>query len=83
MFHNAIAYQLFERLTDKIENNISSKSVSIMGYSKSVIKSRLLQEFCYLELTILSVICRHVIESAIRKTILMLALLSLAGLYMT
>jgi len=50
MFHNAIAFQLFVKLTNKLKTNIASRSDSVMGYSKSIIESRLLQEFSALEM---------------------------------
>jgi polysaccharide biosynthesis PFTS motif protein len=50
MFHDAIAIQLFVKLTDKLKTNIASKSDSVMGYSKPIIESRLLQEFSFLEM---------------------------------
>ena len=50
MFHDAIAFQLFVKLTNKLKTNIASRSDSVMGYSKSIIESRLLQEFSVLEI---------------------------------
>ena len=50
MFHDAIAFQLFVKLTNKLKTNIASRSDSVMGYSKSIIESRLLQEFSVLEM---------------------------------
>ncbi len=50
MFHSAIAFQLFVKLTNKLKTNIASRSDSVMGYSKSIIESRLLQEFSALEM---------------------------------
>jgi len=50
MFHDAIAYKIFDQLTEKLKTSIGLKVFPIMGYSSSVIESRLLQEFSALEL---------------------------------
>jgi polysaccharide biosynthesis PFTS motif protein len=60
MFHKAIGYRMFDRFTDKLTINIGLKTHSILGCSRLVVESRILQEFCALEMNnFISYIATH------------------------
>jgi polysaccharide biosynthesis PFTS motif protein len=70
MFHNAIAYQLFDKLTSNIKPHIKDKSFSVMGYSKIAVEKRLLQQFSLLELCPFKNKAAKYSKNNIQKTIL-------------
>jgi hypothetical protein len=70
MFHDAIAYQLFDKLTNNIEPHIKDKSFSVMGYSKIAVEKRLLQQFSLLEMRPFKNKAAKYSKNNIQKTIL-------------